>query len=154
MQTHITSTSAAMTEKVAEKLGQRVQGGEIIELVSDLGGGKTTFVRGLARGMGSRDSVRSPSFTLANQYQSGELTLYHFDFYRLNDPGILAHELAEITADKKAVIVVEWATIVAEVLTMPHLVISLKQTDERERDIRIDYPEQYNYLFSGENLTS
>jgi tRNA threonylcarbamoyladenosine biosynthesis protein TsaE len=147
MQTHIKSTSSTMTEQVAEKLGHHLHGGEIIELVSDLGGGKTTFVRGLARGLGSHDRVRSPSFTLANQYQAGELTLYHFDFYRLSDPGILATELAEIMANKKAIIVIEWATIVAQVLNTPHLVILLKQTDEHERDIHIDYPESCKYLF-------
>jgi tRNA threonylcarbamoyladenosine biosynthesis protein TsaE len=146
MQTTITSTSADMTEAIAKQLGSKLKGGEIIELISDLGGGKTTLVRGLARGMGSQDRVRSPSFALANQYHAGERTLYHFDFYRLDDPGILIHELAEITTDKKAIVVIEWATIVAQVLTMPHLVISLQQTDEHTRVITIDCPKSYNYL--------
>jgi tRNA threonylcarbamoyladenosine biosynthesis protein TsaE len=147
MQINIKSTSADMTEQLAQKLGAHLHGGEIIELVSDLGGGKTTFVRGLAWGMGSDDNVRSPSFTVSNQYQAHDLTLYHFDFYRLDDPGILAHELAEITTDKKAIVVVEWASIVSQVLTMPHLVISLTQTGEHTRNIVINYPKEYNYLF-------
>jgi tRNA threonylcarbamoyladenosine biosynthesis protein TsaE len=136
-----------MTQQLAQRLGRHLRGGEIIELLSDLGGGKTTFVRGLARGMGSHDGVRSPSFTVSNQYQANDLTLYHFDFYRLDDPGVLAHELAEIMTDKKAIVAIEWANIVAQVLTRPHLIISLKQTGEHTRDIVIDYPEEYNYLF-------
>jgi tRNA threonylcarbamoyladenosine biosynthesis protein TsaE len=136
-----------MTEQLAKKLGAQLRGGEVIELVSDLGGGKTTFVRGLAAGLGSSDTVRSPSFTLANQYRSGELTLYHFDFYRLEHPGTLADELAEILTNPKAIVVVEWATIVAHVLSTPHLVIYLKQTGEHERGITLNYPEDYNYLF-------
>jgi tRNA threonylcarbamoyladenosine biosynthesis protein TsaE len=147
MQTDITSTSADMTQHVAEKLGRKLRGGEVIELLSDLGGGKTTFVRGLARGMGSSDTVRSPSFTLANQYRCGELTLHHFDFYRLNDPGIVARELAEVMTDPKAIIVVEWADVVAQVLSQPHLTVSLKQTEEHQRDLSFVYPETYNYLF-------
>src|SRR6185312_5854101 len=83
------SISSDNTSDVAMKIGRKLQGGEVIELISDLGGGKTTFVRGLAKGMGSQDTVRSPSFTLSNEYRSGKLTLYHFDFYRLEDPGIM-----------------------------------------------------------------
>jgi tRNA threonylcarbamoyladenosine biosynthesis protein TsaE len=139
-----------MTEKTAEKLGRKLHGGEIIELVSDLGGGKTTFVRGLARGLGSSDRVRSPSFTLANQYRSGDLMLYHFDFYRLNDPGILSRELAEVITDKKAIVVIEWPAVVAQVLATPHLIISLTQTGENERDITLTYPDNYAYLMNGQ----
>jgi tRNA threonylcarbamoyladenosine biosynthesis protein TsaE len=139
-----------MTEQIAEKLGHRLRGGETIELVSDLGGGKTTFVRGLVRGLGSHDRVRSPSFTLANQYQAGELTLYHFDFYRLDDPGIAANELAEVIANPKAIVVIEWSTIVAQLLSTPHLIVSLKQTDNNVREVDIEYPKQYTYLIFNE----
>jgi len=62
---------------------------EIIELRSDLGGGKTTFTQGLAAGAGSKDAVSSPTFTLKKIYRAGELHIYHYDFYRLNEPGIL-----------------------------------------------------------------
>jgi tRNA threonylcarbamoyladenosine biosynthesis protein TsaE len=147
MQTHqIISTNPDMTEALAEELGAQLRGGEIIELVSDLGGGKTTFVRGLARGIGSQDKVHSPSFTLANQYTSGDLTLHHFDFYRLNDPGLIAHELAEVITDPRAVVIVEWGAIVSQVLQKPHLVITLKPIDENQRNITFAYPKAYDYL--------
>jgi len=151
MQTYFKSTRPDETEAVAEKLGRELHGGEILELVSDLGGGKTTFVRGLARGLGSHDKVRSPSFTIANEYRAGELTLHHFDFYRLDDPGIVARELAEILTDKKAVVVIEWAKIIGKVLPRAHLVVTLAQTGEQARDIAFDYPEDYSYLFDKQN---
>jgi tRNA threonylcarbamoyladenosine biosynthesis protein TsaE len=131
---------------IAERVGSMLRGGETIELVSDLGGGKTTFVRGLARGMGSQDQVHSPSFTLSNQYQAGNLTLYHFDFYRLSEPGIMRDELAEVLADQQAVVAVEWADIVESVLPDERLTISLKATGGNERELIFAYDNSFNYL--------
>ena len=64
----IVSTDSKSTEKLGALLGKQLKGGEVIELVSDLGGGKTTFVRGLAAGSGSKDQVASPTFTLSKVY--------------------------------------------------------------------------------------
>jgi len=143
------SAGSAQTEALAEKLAKNFRGGEIIELTSDLGGGKTTFVRGLARGMGSSDHVASPTFTVSREYKAGDLTLYHFDFYRLNDPGIVADELAEFIEDQKAVVVVEWAGIVSGVLPAGHVTILLRATGETTRDIQITYPESLAYILEG-----
>lgn len=118
----------------------------MIELVSDLGGGKTTFVRGLARGAGSLDRVSSPSYTLTNVYQAPPLTLHHFDFYRLHEPGILRDELAEVIADPRSVVVIEWATIVEDVLPNDRLTISIKATGETSRDYELYCPESLTYL--------
>jgi tRNA threonylcarbamoyladenosine biosynthesis protein TsaE len=123
-----------------------LRGGEVIELVSDLGGGKTTFVRGLARGMGSRDTVTSPSFTLSNHYSSDRLTLYHFDFYRLGEPGIMRDELAELLHDSKSVVVVEWADIVEDVLPADRLTIRINATGDESREFECEYPETLRYL--------
>lgn len=131
---------------MASQLGSRLRGGEIIELVSDLGGGKTTFVRGLAAGAGSSDRVSSPSFTLTNQYQAGELAIYHFDFYRLSEPGIMRDELAEVLADPKAVVVVEWADIVADVLPTNTLTIYITNTGETARHYQCKYAPELAYL--------
>jgi tRNA threonylcarbamoyladenosine biosynthesis protein TsaE len=126
-------------------MGKRLRGGEVIELVSDVGGGKTTFVRGLARGFGSQDVVGSPSFTLSREYNSGELTMYHFDFYRLSDPGIVANELAEVVGDSQAVVVVEWADIVENVLPPEHITITIKSTGESSREFTFSYPQRLAY---------
>jgi tRNA threonylcarbamoyladenosine biosynthesis protein TsaE len=119
----------------------------VIELVSDLGGGKTAFVRGLAAGMCSKDRVTSPSFTLSNQYQGGGLTLYHFDFYRLEESGILQQELAEILQDPRAVVAIEWAGLVSNVLPPDRLTINIISSGEESRTLLLQYPEKLSYLF-------
>jgi tRNA threonylcarbamoyladenosine biosynthesis protein TsaE len=123
-----------------------LRGGEVIELVSDVGGGKTTFVRGLAQGMGSPDKVASPSFTLSREYRADKLTMYHFDFYRLSDPGIVANELAEVVDDPLAVVVVEWADIVENVLPADKLTITIKNKGETNREFSFSCPESLTYL--------
>lgn len=140
------STSSAATEKLAEKLGKRLKGHEVIELISDLGGGKTTFVRGLARGLGSTDKVASPSFTLSKVYKSGELELHHFDFYRLEDAGIMKHEVMELLDDPNCIVVVEWADAVKKVLPTERLVIHIKAIDNNSRELLVEYPEALAYL--------
>lgn len=127
-------------------MGERLRGGEVIELISDVGGGKTTFVKGLAKGFGSSDVVASPSFTISREYVAGDKTMYHFDFYRLNDPGIVANELAEVVVDDKAVTVVEWADIVEGVLPIEHVTIRITNTGETSRDYEISCPEALAYL--------
>ena len=141
-----TCENLEQTLALANALGHKLRGGEVIELVSDLGGGKTTFVRGLAAGMGSTDRVSSPSFTLTNQYQAGDLTLQHFDFYRLNEPGIMRDELAEVVADPKTVTVVEWAGIVDDVLPAERLTIGISATTETGRQFQLTYPNSLSYL--------
>lgn len=131
---------------VAADVGGRLRGGEVIELISDLGGGKTAFVRGLAKGMGSSDAVRSPSFTLSNQYNAGKLTLHHFDFYRLKEPGIMRDELAELVGDPETVVAVEWADIVEDVLPTERLTITIKATGETQREFEFSYPATLEYL--------
>lgn len=121
----------------------------MIELVSDLGGGKTAFVRGLARGMGSKDQVSSPSFTISNIYKGPKLTLYHFDFYRLDEPGIMRDELAEVLADRQAVTAIEWADIVEDVLPAERLTIHIKVSGENSREFSFSYPPSLAYLVSG-----
>jgi tRNA threonylcarbamoyladenosine biosynthesis protein TsaE len=140
------STSSERTEQLAESLGKKLRGGEVIELVSDLGGGKTTFVRGLTRGTGSYDKVSSPSFTLSNEYKTDHLTLYHFDFYRLREPGILRDELAEVIAEPQAVTVVEWAEIVEDILPKDKLTVRIKTTGENDRKLTFEYSENLKYL--------
>jgi tRNA threonylcarbamoyladenosine biosynthesis protein TsaE len=140
------STSLEATLRLAERMGRKMHGGEVIELVSDLGGGKTAFVRGLAKGMRSKDSVRSPSFTLGNQYRAGGLTLHHFDFHRLEQPGIMRDELAEILADPHAVVAIEWAAIVEDILPAGRLTIHITPTSVTGRQLVFTYPDSLEYL--------
>ena len=138
------STSSADTERLGELLGSQLKGGEIIELRSDLGGGKTTFVRGLAKGAGSPDRVSSPTFTLSRIYKTQNFEINHFDFYRLSDPGILKDQLAE-TVQAKSVAVVEWADIVKDVLPKELITIEFKPTANSPDERRIVFTYSENY---------
>lgn len=126
----------AETEAFGERVGRRLRGGEVIELASDLGGGKTTLVRGLARGAGSRDHVASPTFTVSREYDAGQLRIHHFDFYRLPEAGIMAQELAELLEDRRNVVVVEWSDVVRQVLPDERVTITLERQASGEDDRR------------------
>jgi tRNA threonylcarbamoyladenosine biosynthesis protein TsaE len=139
----ITSTSSADTERLGELLGEQLTGREVIELRSDLGGGKTTMVRGITSGAGSSDRVGSPTFTLSKEYKAKKFDIHHFDFYRLSEAGILKEQLVEAT--QTGVVIVEWADIVKDVLPQDHLSIELKPVahDPDERQITITYSPSY-----------
>lgn len=136
---------------MAERIGRRLKGGEVIDLASDLGGGKTTFVRGLARGASSSDVVGSPTFTLSKVYKAARLTIHHFDFYRLQAAGIMRDELAELIGDPSSVVVVEWSDIMQDVLPERRLTITIDRTAEAEhaRLITVDCSEELAYLIEG-----
>ena len=142
----INSSSSAQTEQLAKRLGSKLRGGEVIELVSDLGGGKTTFTRGLAAGAGSHDKVASPTFTISKVYKADKLEIRHFDFYRLGDAGLAAHELHDLIDDPQVVIVVEWGGAVAHVLPEEKLTIDIKRSGEDLRELTITYPDSLEYL--------
>jgi len=120
----------------------------VIELVGDLGSGKTTFVRGLARGFGSPNRVASPTFTLSRVYESGDRAMHHFDFYRLHEPGHITDELADVLDDKQNVVVIEWADIVREVLPARRLRIMFEHAPEGRR-LTFRYPESLRYLMEA-----
>jgi tRNA threonylcarbamoyladenosine biosynthesis protein TsaE len=145
----ISTASSAETEKLGERLGSLLRGGEVIELVSDLGGGKTTLVRGIAKGFGSTDKVASPTFTVSKEYHSGNMRIVHYDFYRLQDPGLLEFELAESLQDPQAVTIIEWADIVHDVLPKDRITIRISSTGENTRSFGIAVPDDRADLQKG-----
>ncbi|HUZ87835.1 MAG TPA: tRNA (adenosine(37)-N6)-threonylcarbamoyltransferase complex ATPase subunit type 1 TsaE [Candidatus Baltobacterales bacterium] len=102
---HVTA-SPAETEAAGESLGRRLRVGDVVLLIGDLGAGKTTFVRGVARGAGSDAPVASPTFQLVRVYP-GRLQLAHVDLYRIEKPPELAELGLDELADQGAVLV-EW----------------------------------------------
>ena len=142
----VTTESTEQTEILGQSLGRRLRGGEVIDLASDLGGGKTTFVRGLARGAGSNDHVSSPTFTMSKTYDATGLRIHHFDFYRLDEAGIMANELAEIIADDSDITVIEWSDIVQHVLPEVRLQVRITQTGEDSRQFDLEFPNEYLYM--------
>lgn len=121
-----------------EQIGRMLHGGEVIELVGDVGAGKTTFTKGLGRGLGIDEDIQSPSFTISRVYDGrDDLRLVHYDFYRLSEAGIMANELADAIMDQKSVIVVEWADAVQDVLPKHHTRIRFTSPSETTRQLDI-----------------
>lgn len=155
----IRSTGAEQTRQIGEILGGLIQAvavakatdvkkamadkPEVIELRSDLGGGKTTFTQGLVRGLGSADRVASPTFTLNKVYKTPDLEIHHFDFYRLVEPGVVRDQLQESLQDLRVVTVVEWSDIVKDVLPQNRITVEFKPvaSTEDERTIVFGYPD-------------
>ena len=111
----------------------------VIELIGDVGTGKTTFTRGLAIGLGVKSPITSPSFTISKSYAlPNKHTLIHYDFYRLNDPGIMQAELEESMMEKGNIIVIEWADSIANILPENRIKINLSYNENEGRKIEIE----------------
>lgn len=148
MKKQLVTKNLAETIEIGRKIGSKLKGGEVIEIISDLGGGKTTLTKGIAEGAGSEDMVASPSFTISYLYSAPKFNIHHFDFYRLEDSGVVGLSLAEAISEKNDVIVIEWGDIVADILPESRITIKLSSDaeDENKRIIEVDLPDQLNYL--------
>ncbi|MFI5360785.1 MAG: tRNA (adenosine(37)-N6)-threonylcarbamoyltransferase complex ATPase subunit type 1 TsaE [Elusimicrobiota bacterium] len=96
------------TIRLGEILGRSLRGGDVVLLFGELGAGKTTLVRGMARAVGYRGRVSSPTFALAHVYRGKSLTLHHLDLYRLKEGDTGELGLADLLNDPFAAVVVEW----------------------------------------------
>ena len=120
-------------KQLGEAIGQSVSGGEVLELVGDIGAGKTTLTKGIARALGINEPVQSPTFTISRVYDSPKgLRLVHYDFYRLSEAGIMGDEIRE-AMDDDSVVVVEWAGAVDDDLPKDRLVVKITTISEEER---------------------
>lgn len=121
-----------------ERLATSLRGGDVVELVGDVGAGKTTLVKGIAKGLGIEDNIQSPSFTISQVYEtSGAQKFAHYDFYRLNDAGIMNDELSEAIADPQVITVIEWADVVSGVLPNSRVTITIDSPSEYARTLTI-----------------
>lgn len=129
--------SAEETMHQGEKLAQYLQPGDLILLDGDLGAGKTTFTKGLARGLDIPDTIKSPTFTIIREYMTGRLPLYHMDVYRLENGGGADMGLEEYF-DGDGVSIVEWAQFIVDELPSQFLTIRFERTDDdMQRTIEI-----------------
>lgn len=112
----LTVSSEAEMIEAGHDLGKRLEAGSAVALCGDLGAGKTHFSKGIVAGLESSDAVSSPTFSLVNEYRSGRLPIFHFDFYRLES----ANELIQIGwddyLDEEGIVIVEWAEKFSELL--------------------------------------
>ena len=130
----IKTTSVDETQKIAYIIGQNIKKGMVLTLEGDLGAGKTTFTKGLAKGLEIKRNVNSPTFTIIKEYQ-GRLPLYHMDVYRLESGA------DEIGLDDylfgEGVCVVEWASMIEDLLPNERLDIKIFREGESERRIEL-----------------
>jgi len=128
--------SVAEMEALGAKLATQVGNVRLVNIHAPLGAGKTTLVRGMLHGLGHAGAVKSPTFTLVEPYTFGNLHFYHFDLYRLNDPGELEFLGMRDYLDGNGVCVVEWAERAQGVLPSPDVDIMIEPT-ETGRMVRI-----------------
>ena len=132
----IITNSPQETMKLGFKLGQRLKKGDIINLNGDLGAGKTHLVKGIAKALKIDEDITSPTFTIVNEYY-GEIPLYHFDVYRIND----IYELYEIGFEEyiygDGVSIIEWGNLIIDILPDDIININMKVIGEEKREIEI-----------------
>ena len=112
-----------------EQFAKKLVAPTVIELIGDVGAGKTTFTRGLAKGLGIKEPITSPSFTISKTYAlpSGG-HLIHYDFYRLPEPGIMAEDLEENLTDPNNIVVIEWGESVTDLLPKNRIILTITHT--------------------------
>lgn len=134
----IKTSSPEETIAAAEKLGSLLEAGDMIAYKGGLGAGKTTFTRGLAIGMGLGDNVTSPTFALVNEYRGEDMTLYHFDMYRINSEVDLESTGFYDYDFENNVAAVEWSENIADFLPKSTIYITIERLSELEREIIIE----------------
>ena len=130
------------TEKIGEALAKSLQPGTILAYRGDLGAGKTAFTRGLARGLGCKETVTSPTYTIVNEYLGGRLPLFHFDMYRLASSDDLWDIGWEDYLDREGVCAVEWSENVQDAME-DAITVTIEKLGETTRQITIEGGQGY-----------
>lgn len=130
------SYSPEETGRIGEELARISRPGQVFCLYGDLGVGKTVFTQGFARGLNITEPISSPTFTIIQTYESGNLPFYHFDVYRIGDP----EEMDEIGLDDyiygEGVCLIEWANLIRELLPSKVTAIRIEKDLEKGFDYR------------------
>ena len=130
------------TEAIGERLAEKLHPGTVLAYRGDLGAGKTAFTRGLCRGLGCRETVTSPTYTIVNEYLGGRLPLFHFDMYRLASDDDLWDIGWEDYLDRQGVCAVEWSENVPEAMAGA-LTVSIEKLVDTTRRITVDGGNEY-----------
>ena len=131
------TNSPAETEAVGAALARALEPGTVIAYRGDLGAGKTAFTRGLARGLGVKESVTSPTYTIVNEYLNGRMPLFHFDMYRLGSSDDLWDIGWEDYLERGGICAVEWSENVEDALENA-ISVTIEKLGEESRRITIE----------------
>ena len=118
------------TQRYGRELAERLGPGSVIALVGDLGTGKTTLSKAVAKGLGVAEELSSPTFNVVKEYRSGRLPLYHFDVYRVNDEDELFEIGLEDYFHKGGVCLIEWADLIEDLLPPDVITVRLAYGEE------------------------
>ena len=135
------TNSPQETENLGAALGRILKPGTILAYRGDLGAGKTAFTRGLARGLGYKEPVTSPTYTIVNEYLGGRLPLFHFDMYRLASSDDLWDIGWEDYLERGGVCAVEWSENVADAME-DAIIVRIEKTGDESRRITIEGGEE------------
>ena len=135
------TNSPEQTEQLGQRLGAVLPAGAVVAFTGDLGAGKTAFTRGLARGLGCRELVTSPTYTIVNEYLGGRLPLFHFDMYRLRSSDDLFDIGWDDYLERGGICAVEWSENVADAMEDP-VMVTIEKTGENSRRITIERSEK------------
>ena len=138
------TNSPEETIEFAKRIGAMLKGGDIIAYKGGLGAGKTTFTRGIAIGMGLPDEVSSPTFALVNEYRGRDITLYHFDMYRIMNAEALETTGFYDYISDDSVIAVEWSENIEDCLPKNIITVTIKSDGEEERTITAEGDERFD----------
>lgn len=132
--------SADKTKALAKTLAKKLKPGDVVALYGDLGTGKTTFVQGLAAGLGITRRILSPSFVFVRQYDIGKnRKFYHVDVYRAEDNKVEGLGLEEIFDDKNSIVAIEWPEKIKKILPVRRIDIKFFYGDNKnQREIQIN----------------
>ena len=131
------TNSPQETENLGAALGRILKPGTILAYRGDLGAGKTAFTRGLARGLGYKEPVTSPTYTIVNEYLGGRLPLFHFDMYRLASSDDLWDIGWEDYLERGGICAVEWSENVDDAMENA-VYVTIHKTGEESRRIEIE----------------
>ena len=131
------TNSPEETEAIGKRLGEKLAPGAVIAYQGDLGAGKTAFTRGVALGLGAKEQVTSPTYTIVNEYLSGKYPLFHFDMYRLASSDDLFDIGWEDYLDRGGICAVEWSENVADAMENA-IVVTIEKLGEDTRRITIE----------------
>lgn len=125
------------TEYIGKRLAKLLSPGDIVCLTGELGAGKTLFVQGVAKGLGIKEAVTSPTFTIIQEYDDGKIPLYHMDVYRINNPLEMEDLGYEEYFYGQGITIIEWGNLIDRLLPEEILIIDFKRINEgRELNFR------------------
>ncbi|MBC2575111.1 tRNA (adenosine(37)-N6)-threonylcarbamoyltransferase complex ATPase subunit type 1 TsaE [Peptostreptococcus canis] len=140
------------TKKIGKSLGELLFEGAIVCLNGDLGAGKTTVTKSIAKALGINEDITSPTFTIVNEYNEGNIPLYHFDVYRIGSSEEMYDIGFDEYIDSNGICVIEWSDIIKDILPKERLEIFLSYEDEGRNIEFIPYGKKYQKIVEAVSL--